>query len=720
MKRLTAVLLVLLAFPLLADEGMWMPQQVPQLGDELRKAGLQIDPQRFADLTGDPMGAVISLGGCTASFVSPQGLIVTNHHCAYGSIQFNSSKERDLIVNGFLAKSMSDELPAAPGSRVFVTTKIEDVTGRVTGKIPAKTGDRERAKLIERRIKELVEEVEKEGGVRARVASFFEGSQYLRITQMEIRDVRLVYAPAEGIGNFGGETDNWMWPRHTGDFAFFRAWVGPDDKPADFAKENVPFRPAHYLKVSTEGVDEGDLVMVAGYPGRTFRYRTEQEVRMAKDYTYPMTIKYATELNRILNEIGKSDRQIQIRNASRIKGNDNVLKNYQGTMANFSRGIIIEHRAKREADLKAWLAANPAAAKKYGGVLDRIRQINDETYATMQRDFTAQWLFRASPMLSQAMRIYRWSIEKTKKDLDRAPGYQERDVPSMLQASARTQASIHEASDRAGLRYFLLEATRLPADQRIKALDEALAATGASGVEAQVDRFLDTLYGTTKIADADQRKAMYGETTAQLDARNDGMLQFVASLMPMMLANEERDDRLGGAMSRVRPLYLEALREMSGGRMYPDANGTLRVTFGKVTGYRPRDAVRYDAQTGVTGVVEKHTGSGEFDAPQALVEAIRAKKFGPYADPQLGEVAVNFLSTCDTTGGNSGSPTLNAKGELTGLLFDGNYEALGSDFLPNPAITRSIHVDATYMLWVMDAVDRAHNLLQEMGIAPKF
>ena len=248
---------------------------------------------------------------------------------------------------------------------------------------------------------------------------------------------------------------------------------------------------------------------------------------------------------------------------------------------------------------------------------------------------------------------------------------------------------------------------------RVKDFDEAIAKAGS------VDSFLDSLYASTKIADADQRKAMYGETTKQLEARHDSMLDFASKLMPIAISNEARDQRVAGAMSRVRPMYLAALREMSGGRLYPDANLTLRITYGHVLGYSPRDAVMYDPQTSVAGVLQKNTGKGEFDAPKALLDAIRAKNFDGYADARLGEVPVDFLSNVDTTGGNSGSPTLNASGELCGLLFDGTYESLGSDYLFEPN-TRSIHVDATYMLWVMDAVDHAHNLLHEMGVAPKF
>src|SRR6266851_373694 len=706
-------LLALAATSAFAAEGMWMPQQIPQLADELRKMGIKIDPNRFADLTGDPMGAVISLGGCSASFVSPDGLVVTNHHCGFGALQFNSTPQRDLITNGFLAKTREEELPAGPGSRVFVTTSIEDVTNRVTGGLTAKMGDLDREKSIDRATKQLIEECEKPGGVRCRVASFFEGSQYLRTTQMEIRDVRLVYAPALGVGDFGGETDNWMWPRHTGDWSYLRAYVGKDGKPADYSKDNVSYHPAHFLKVSSEGMNPGDLVIVAGYPGRTFRYRTAPEVQNMQQYTYPTTIKYATDLNNILREMSKGNKAVEIANAGRVKGNDNVLKNYTGTLTGFEKFGIVNQRQKREAELASFIAAHPDA-KKYAGVLDQMSALAEKDRLTQQRDTVLQWFFRSSPMLSQASTLYRLSIERPKADIDRNQGFQERDWPRITEAITRAQKSLEPQSDRAGLRYFLLESQKLPAGQRIAPLDDLIAKNGG------VDKFLDWLYGNTRISDLALRKTMQTETSAQLLAHHDSMIDFAAALSPLLLENERRDKEYAGAMSRLRPMYMEALRTSSGGRLYPDANGTLRVTFGKIVGYAPKDAVWYNPQTTVSGILQKNTGSGEFDAPKNELDAIRTNKTAGYVDPQLHEVPVNFLSDVDTTGGNSGSPTLNAKGELCGLLFDGTYESLGSDFVVDPNITRSIHVDAVYMLWMMDAVDGAHNLLQEMGLPVRF
>lgn len=681
-----------------------MPQQIPQIADGVRKMGAQFDPNRLADLTGDPMGAVVSLGGCTASFVSPDGLIATNHHCAFGAIQYNSTPQRDLITNGFLAKTREEELPSGPGQHVYVTTKIEDVTARITGDAKlAKMTDAARQKAIERKQNELVMECEKPGGVRCRVASFFEGSQYLRITQLDLNDVRLVYAPANGVGDFGGDIDNFEWPRHAGDFSFLRAYVN-----------GQPYHPAHWLKVSAEGMNDGDFVLVAGYPGRTFRYKTADEVKNYQDFIYPTSIRYFTELINILDAQGKGKRDIQIRNASRVKSLNNSLKNFQSTNEGFVKDHIWEARVARE---KAMVAADPSAA----AILEQIAQTNETVRKTQARDTIITWIagtqgatgfmYRSSPMLSSAMSVVRLAEERPKKDLDRDAGYHDRDFSRIKENAERWQRVMEPGSDRAGLQYFLGELQKAGGES-----DPVVKFVASNG---GIDKFLDWLYANTKIGEKDERLKMLGETEKQLTARNDSMLQFASVLLPAVEEMDARENAASGAMARIRPAYFESLRKVSGGNLYPDANGTLRITFGKLEGYKPKDATWLTSQTTLNGLLEKETGKEPFDSPKNLLAAARdPKKTAPYTDPELHAVPIDFLSTCDTTGGNSGSPTLNAKGELCGLLFDGNYESIDADFLFNPAMTRSIHVDSVYMLWVLE-VDGGQNLIREMGLTPR-
>ena len=710
--RMACAVLMMLPLSALADDGLWMPQQLPALGEELKKLGLQIDPHQFADLTGFPMGAIVSTGGCSASFVSPEGLIATNHHCVFGALQFNATPENDLVTNGFLARAKKDEIQATPDARIYVTTGIDDVTKQILAAFPKSTTDYDRARLITRRRREMINECEKPGGLRCQVASFYEGGQYVKITQMEIRDVRLVYAPALGVGNFGDEIDNWMWPRHTGDFGFYRAYVGPDGKPADFSRDNVPYRPKHYLKISTRDLDDGDLVMLAGFPGVTHRHQTAAEVEDAESFELPTSVRYRTMLRDLLQERGKKDRAIALKNASRVSGLENYLKKHLGMQESFERAGIAEAKRREEAALHGKL--DPKLAAAYDAAGAELQKILAEKRVTRERDELFAWLYTASPMLTQANRLYRLSVERTKPDLDRAEDFTERNRRKLLQTITRARRSMDPGSDRAGLRLFLLETQKLPADQRIAPVDAAVAAAGG------VDPLLDRIYASTNIGNAEAEGKMVEETTAQLTARNDSMLAFAASLRPFADQLEVREKTVTGAESRIRPVLLDALRVARGGRLYPDANGTLRVGFGTVKGYSPRNAVWYTPQTDVRGVVEKDTGEEPFNSPKRLLERAGRSEFGPYADPDLRTLPVAFISTNNVTNGSSGSATLNAWAELCGLAFDMNWEGVGADYLVEEDYARTIHVDSRYMLWVMDAVDGAHELLRELRIEPSF
>src|SRR5512140_2322251 len=307
-----AFCLALLPAAARAEEGMWMPQQIPQLAERLKTMGFQGDPQAFADLTGQPMGAIVSLGGCSASFVSPDGLIVTNNHCVQGALQYNSKPDRNLMVDGILAKTRADELWNGPGSRVYVTVSVKEVTGEIVGRIDPKTADRKRFDLVDQRVKARTAECEK-GGLRCTVAPFFDGLEWFELAQMEIQDVRLVYAPAAGIGNFGGETDNWQWPRHTGDWSFYRAYVSKDGKAVPFAKENVPYRPKHWLKVSPKGAAPGDLVFVVGYPGRTQRFQTYAEVKQTTEWEFPRAVRNNERMIAILEDVSRGSKETEIK-----------------------------------------------------------------------------------------------------------------------------------------------------------------------------------------------------------------------------------------------------------------------------------------------------------------------------------------------------------------------------------------------------------------------
>jgi hypothetical protein len=714
--------IVVVALPLVADEGMWMPQQIPDLAQKLKAMGFEGDPAAFADLTGQPMGAIVSLGGCTASFVSPEGLIATNNHCVQGSLQFNSTPQKNLLVDGYLAKTREEELSNGPGSRVFVTVSVKEVTDVITGKIDPRLDDRKRFDLVERRVKERVAACEA-GGLRCSVSAFFGGLRYFEIAQLEIQDVRLVYAPAAGIGNFGGETDNWRWPRHTGDWSFYRAYVGKDGKPASFSKENVPYKPARFLPVQPAGLKEGDLVFVVGYPGRTQRHQTYAEVRDTTDWTFPRFIKSAEEQIAILEALGKTDPELKIKAAGRVRGLNNSLTNRRGQLEGLVKGGILAKKEKNEKDLAAWIAADPARQKEYGDVLPALAALSAEAEKTRERDGVFSSLFMASSMLNAAHSAQLLSVEKAKKsDMEREPEYQERNWTRIREGQDRAQRTIDARIDRALLSWAMGYVAALPADQRIVGLDKLVGLTpGMTKADSgsATSAYLDKLYAGTRMADKEFRLGLLDETTAQIAATQDSMVVLALALDPLYQANREATKARQGASLRLRPRYMQALLAQSGGLVAPDANGTLRVTFGTVKGKPGPDGTTWTAFTTLKGVEQKATGQGEFNAPARELEAIQALRAGkqtPYILPALGDVPVDFLSTVDTTGGNSGSPTLNGKGEFVGLLFDGTYDTIASDFLFDPVNTRSIHADVRYMLWVMSAVDGAEHLIREMGV----
>ncbi len=699
--------------------GMWMPRQMAQHAETLRKLGLAYDPAALQDPTAFPLGAVVSLGGCTASFVSPDGLIITNHHCVTRYLQHNSTPEQNLLKNGYLAATKADERSGGPTARVWVTTAFTDVTSQVLGGLESTTDDKQRYTQIEERRKQIVNTCEAgRPEIACSVASFFEGAQFFQIEQAEIRDLRVVYAPAAGIGNYGGEVDNWRWPRHTGDFSFLRAYVGKDGKPADFSADNVPYKPKHHLKVATDKAAPGSFAMVVGYPGRTQRLKTAAEAQQAADWYYNRQIALYGEHIAVLEGVGKDNPEIAIKASSRLRGLQNYLTNFKGVRDGLVKGGVASEKARLEAGLQAWIDGDPARKAKYGDVLAKMAALSAEKATTREHDMAHDELLRSSQLLSVADTLIKLADERQKPDAERKLGFQERDAKDLEQSMQAMQSSYDPTMDRAVFKLYLQRAAKLPEAER-PALLAAIVGAGKTS-DADIDKALTTLYKSTKLGDPAARIALLKSAApATLKKSGDPFIKLALKIKPIVDAQKTKAEAQAGAMAALRPRYIEALQGFSGGNLAPDANSTLRITYGTVRGYKPDpSAPEYTPFTRLSEVVAKHTGEEPFNAPKALLDAVAAKKFGPYVDPTLGEVPVDFLADLDITGGNSGSSTLNNKGELTGLVFDGNIEAMASDWVFLPTITRSIHVDIRYVLWVMDAVDNADHLLTEMGVTP--
>ena len=723
MRALIMVLLVILPTAAgHAGEGMWLPDQLPMIGDELAAAGLDTPPEEFADLTGHPMGAIVSLGGCSASFVSPNGLVVTNHHCAYGTIQYNSTEDRNLLTDGFLAATRADELAAAPGSRIYVTLAVQDVTQEIVSAVPSDADGTARYAAIEDAEKKLIAKCEEIPGHRCKVSSFHGGAEFRLYDQLEIRDVRLAYAPPSSIGKYGGDIDNWMWPRHTGDFSFYRAWVGPDGQPADPSPDNVPFQPKHWLRIGTEGVDTGDFVMVVGFPGKTNRYRLASEVADAIEWSYPQRVASRQESLDIIaaETAGRPDAAIAY--AATESYLNNSLKNGQGMLAGFAHSDSVTSKQALEAEFAAWIAADAEREAAWGGALEGVESILDEQRAHRARDQELSSL-KYNQLISASWMAYRLAREREKPDADRKPGYQDRDTDRIKARIKRSARSFDAQVDMALIQNTLDDYAALPESERLLVLDEWFGLGGDVAASEAIASTLHRMYMATNLTDPEARLALLDADRVTLEASEDPFVELAVAMYDTNLALEAEEEMLDGQLLEARPRFMEALLAFQTDRgieIYPDANGTLRVTFGNVQGYVPQDAVIYLPFTTAEGVAAKATGKEPFDAPVALLEAVAERDYGPYASEAVGSLPVNFLSDVDTTGGNSGSATIDDQGRLVGLLFDGNWESMIADWDFLPEVTRSIHVDIRYVLWVMDRIDHAWNLLEEMGVEPVF
>ena len=714
MKTCLSVLCLSLALTPAAqsDEGQWQPHQLLELKSELKRIGIQIPAEKLADLTKAPMNAIVSLGGCSASFVSPKGLIVTNHHCAYGAIQRNATAEKNYIADGFVAKAMADELPAGPNQRVYVTDQVTDVTAEVLKGIDASVRGKARHDQIERNIKALIAKCESSPDYRCSVPSFHRGLEFYLIRQLMLRDIRLVYAPSEAIGAYGGDIDNFEFPRHTGDFAFYRAYIGKDGKPADPSPDNVPYASKDFLTVSAEGLKAGDPILLAGYPGRTSRYKLPEEIRFARDTDYPMRVTdYQRDLQAIADATANNN-EWSVRYAATVKSINNRMKKLQGLLDGFGRKDLVAIKQQQHQEFLNWIDKQ-GDAERYRAMLSQLDELVAKDQTLTQQEFVLS-LATSSDMLSAASTAYRLAKEKEKPDAERDSGYQQRDIPFIKARLQRMEQSLVPEVDRRRWQSALSRYQQLNPQQQLMAVNKIMLLP-----RKDLNKWLTELYQHTQIQDTAFRLSLLEEPAAAFTASNDHLVRLAVMLYDIQDTLREQRKHLDGDFDYLIPQYMQAViawKKSQGKPVYPDANSTLRVTYGTVAPYSPADGLTKGPFTTVEGLAEKHTGKDPFDATDAQLRAIAAKQFGVYRDPILKTVPVNFLSSADTTGGNSGSAVMNKRGELIGLNFDSTYESITKDWYFDPEITRAIHVDIRYMLWVMQELDGAEHLIKEMTV----
>lgn len=703
-------MLILLSSFASADEGMWLPEQLPGMSEDLGAMGLELSADQLADTTQAPLGAIVSFGEyCSASFISTEGLIGTNHHCVTGLLQYNSDAENDYGTDGYLAKSRAEELPGGPTARAYVVDGITDVTEAVNAKVRRRTKDKKRYELVEAAKKELVAECEEQPNHRCLVAEYYGGREYRLISRLEIKDVRMVYAPPDSVGNYGDEIDNWMWPRHAGDFSLVRAYVAPDGSSAEYSEDNVPYQPPMHLQIDPSGAQDGEFVMVAGYPGSTYRYKTARSMAFAESTGYPFGVALAEDILAILHEESAKDPEGAAALKAPIGWVSNGKKYREGNLENFKGSGVVERKNAQWDELVAWVEGDPVEKKIYGPVLAEMDAIQAENESRYVQEVTLGYMMWLANHLDAAHTTYRWSLERSKDDLERDSGYQDRDREQTEQWFAESEETNWLPADRALTAHFFAKLAELPEGQRVEALDDWIEAQG--GLESALDR----LYAEENLLTAEQMVARLDASAADHRVDENPWMELAVALEDGFLGPVRETDKVQeGAWLRLMPLYMEALLQ-SRDQVYPDANNTLRVTVGHVKGYRPRDGVIYVPNTTLSGMVAKK-GEWPFNAPERLVSAAADVEDSRWYDADLGDVPVCFLSTLDSTGGNSGSATLNAQGQLVGFLFDGNYESMSADWLFDDDLTRSIHVDIRYVLWILETEGATH-LLDEVDIA---
>jgi hypothetical protein len=710
-KTFITIIILLLSFAI-AEEGMYPLSEIHKL--DLKAKGLEIELTDLYNPDGISLiDGICNISGCSGSFVSDKGLILTNHHCAYRAIKNASTSENDFLENGFYAKNSSEEVQAR-GYTVRITESYRNVSEEVLSSIDKNMTLAERTKAIEKKTKEIITQVEAENpGKRASVSEMFIGKTYVLFIYNYLKDVRLVYAPPRSIGNFGGETDNWMWPRHTGDFSIMRAYVAPNGSPADFSAENIPYTPKKVIKVAPEGVNEEDFVFILGYPGRTYRHRTSHFL----DYEYNLRMPFVAELYEwqinALEEISAENRDVALKNLSKIKGRSNTMKNYRGKLLGIGRMNLIDNKIEEEVELQKFINSDSKRKNEYGNILEELNDIYEDVKTNNDRSLVLSYFRRSSELLTFAYMLYEGAIELQKDDVEREYGYMNRNLDMTKKRISLAAKDFNAPADKILFKNMIERATNLPLHQRILVIDELFA---GGDINEQIDEFIENAYSKSQLADEEYLLELFGKSPEEIKAIDDPFIQLAVELYPLYQEQKEIGKTRKGALDQLYAKLIDVKKEFMGSDFVPDANGTLRLTYGNIRGYSPRDAVFSYPITTLDGVVEKTTSEIPFDSPIKLLKLHKQKKFGRFGHPKLGSVPVGILYNMDTTGGNSGSAVLNSKGELVGINFDRAYEATINDFAWSEDYSRSIAVDIRYVLWVLDIYSGADYLLEEMGV----
>lgn len=694
-----------------ADEGMWLPSLVGKLNiQKMNSIGCKLTAEQIYSINQSSLkDAVVALdrGSCTAEIVSADGLLLTNHHCGFGEIQAHSSVEHDYLRDGFWALKHEDEL-SNPGKTVTFLIRMEDVTDSVLTKVTDQMDDQTRSSKIREAASKIEKDAKGESGYETRVRSLFESNKYYLFVTETFKDIRLVGTPPQSIGKFGGETDNWMWPRHTGDFSMFRVYCGPDGKPAEYSKDNVPYHPKSFLPISLKGVEKNDFAMVMGYPGTTTRYRTSNEVKYTMDVVNTARITVREAKLDIIRDYMATSQKARIQYASKFARSSNYYKYSIGQNKGLVALNVIGKKQAIEQTFLKWVNETPERKAKYGSALDSINA------AFQNPDQKIAFQYAREALLSGA-EIFAFAAESS----------------SLYQAlkgsdKARINATAEELRKSLGEYFKDYDANT---DRKLVGTLLRLYATKVnpryipgffqmigSKYKGNFDEYAQKMFQKTIFANQAKMESFLNKPSAKALDKDMAFVAMRSIFETLNLISQDLS-KTTAHLDKARRLFVAGLNEMNSDKaVYPDANSTMRLTYGTVDGYIPHDATYYDYFTTLKGYEEKGiAGDVDFDFPQRLIDLYKAKDYGQYGDKD-GTLHTCFISNNDITGGNSGSPVINGNGELIGIAFDGNWEAMSGDVAFEPVLQKCINVDIRFVLWTIDKYAGAGHLVDEMKL----